>query len=131
MLYICKRFKFDAAHRLPHYNGPCKNLHGHTYFLDVKVSGPKQVEGPCKGMIMDFSILKTVIQENVISLYDHNDLNNFFSNPTAELMVEQIWYDIVGQLEFKGVVLEELRLWETPDSYAEMKRDLPGVVGPL
>jgi len=32
---ISRRFHFAAAHRLPFHNGLCKNLHGHTYFLEV------------------------------------------------------------------------------------------------
>ena len=36
---IGKLFKFEAAHRLPNHPGKCKNLHGHSYKLEVVVNG--------------------------------------------------------------------------------------------
>ena len=76
-------------------------------------------------MIIDFSLLKEIVQDYVINLYDHSDLNEFFVNPTAELMVHDIWYNLQNAFKLCSieVELEEIRLWETPDSYAEMRRD--------
>ena len=36
---VSKEFTFDAAHHLFHYEGKCKSLHGHTYHLQIAVSG--------------------------------------------------------------------------------------------
>ncbi|MCI0411024.1 MAG: 6-carboxytetrahydropterin synthase, partial [Acidobacteria bacterium] len=29
-MILSKRFRFEAAHRLPRYEGPCYHLHGHS-----------------------------------------------------------------------------------------------------
>ena len=56
--------------------------------------------------------------KEVIEKYDHADLNNYFENPTAELMVKRIAVDIIAGLP-KGVHLVSVKLWETQDSYSE------------
>src|SRR3989304_3773612 len=45
MLSVTKRFKFDAAHHLPYYEGKCFRRHGHRFFLDVSVTGNIIKEG--------------------------------------------------------------------------------------
>ncbi len=115
VISVVKRFVFDAAHRIPKHPGKCKNLHGHTYFLDVGVSGDVDEAG----MIFDFGDLKSVISP-LIEKFDHAYLNDIYNNPTAEVMVG----DIVMSLEYKlksqyGLKLCLVRLWETPTSYAE------------
>jgi len=119
-LSITKIFTFDAAHRLPNHKGLCKNLHGHTYKLEVTVSGVVKQSGPAKGMIMDFTVLKMIIQQKVLDLYDHRDLNICFENPTAEIMVESIAHSLLGIEDF---TLEKVRLWETSSSYAEWRAE--------
>lgn len=37
MISITKKIEFEAAHRLSNYQGPCKEIHGHTYKLEVSV----------------------------------------------------------------------------------------------
>ena len=124
MLTVTKIFTFDASHNLPYYKGPCHNLHGHTYKLEVTVSGDIQedkTKSDC-GMIIDFSELKRIVNDTVISKYDHNYLNNFFENPTAEIMVRQIAKDIENNLP-KSVILCSVKLWEKIDgSYAEYNK---------
>ena len=36
---ISKVFTFDSAHHLNDYQGKCKNIHGHTYKLEVTLKG--------------------------------------------------------------------------------------------
>ena len=95
-------------------------MHGHSYKLDVTVGGRiiTDKSSPKQGMIIDFKDLKRIVNKEVIEKYDHSDLNDYFENPTAELMVKRIAVDIIAGLP-KGVHLVSVKLWETQDSYAE------------
>ena len=86
-MLVTKEFKFDAAHYLTRYHGACERLHGHTYKLQVTVEGEVQENG----LVIDFLILKNIVQRQVISKLDHQNLNDFFENPTSELIVKWIW----------------------------------------
>ena len=107
---ITKIFTFDSAHKLPWHKGKCKNLHGHTYKLEVTVEGPLNEDG----IVVDFGEVKKVVKKEILDKYDHKYLNDFFDNPTAEIMAKD-FYDVL-KLDLKIV---RLRLWETPNSYAE------------
>ncbi len=109
-MFVSKEFTFDAAHFLTKYQGKCERLHGHTYRLRVTVEGPVGDDG----MVMDFVELKKLVREKVIDRYDHQNLNDFFENPSAELVTMKIWEDLVGELPVK---LSEITLWETADSF--------------
>ena len=115
-MFLSKEFTFDSAHFLTKYHGKCENLHGHTYKLRVTVEGPVGEEG----MVMDFAELKRVVKENVIERYDHQNLNDFFENPSAELVVMKIWEDLAPKLPVK---LYELTLWETAESFVTYRGD--------
>ena len=118
-MIVCKIFTFEAAHNLPNYDGPCCNQHGHSYKLEVSVSGPIQDTGSEKGMIVDFSKLKAYIQKNIIDVYDHTNLNESFDdNPTAEKLLYKI-VDTIGAMNGLITKLERVRLWETATSYAQ------------
>lgn len=125
MLSVTKIFMFEASHQLPYYDGDCHNLHGHSYKLEVTVRGniKSDTSNPKCGMIVDFKELKEVVNEVVIKKYDHSFLNNYFENPTAEIMVKDIAEDIINALLDKDVYLsvESCRLWETTTSYAEYR----------
>jgi len=119
---IEKSFKFHAAHRLPNHDGKCRALHGHTYRLDIKISGSaKYGERPDAGMIMDFGELKKLVMEVILDKFDHKYLNDFYENPTAEIMVADFYRTLVHTLP-TSVILERVRLWETQTSYAEAAR---------
>jgi 6-pyruvoyltetrahydropterin/6-carboxytetrahydropterin synthase len=109
-MLVSKEFTFDSAHFLTKYHGKCENLHGHTYRLRVTVSGPVGEEG----MVVDFKELKALVKERVIDKYDHQNLNDFFENPTAELIAMKIWEDLKDLSMGK---LLEVVLWETADSF--------------
>ena len=57
---VTKVFTFDMAHALYGYDGPCKNIHGHTYILSVTLKGKVINENnhPKNGMVIDFSDFK-------------------------------------------------------------------------
>jgi 6-pyruvoyltetrahydropterin/6-carboxytetrahydropterin synthase len=101
-------FTFEAAHRLAWHPGKCRNLHGHSYRLEVTVAGP--LDG--NGVVVDFDLLKAIVDREVIGQWDHRDLNEILDNPTAELLAHRAW----ELLTAAGVDLAELRLWETADS---------------
>ena len=102
-------FQFNAAHRLPHYEGPCIHTHGHNYKLLVFVEGPTD---PKTGLSIDFVEVKELVHEHILRDIDHNDLNLVLDNPTAENVVLWMW----GRLSPNLRGLKELQLYETPDS---------------
>lgn len=118
MLTVTKHFGFEACHHLPHYEGACHNLHGHSYKLDVTVGGSIIKDGPKQGMIIDFKDLKKIVKDYVVDKLDHEDLNNHYANPTAEIMVVDIATTIMQKLP-DNAYLVSVKLWETADSYAE------------
>lgn len=124
MLTVTKIFKFEACHNLPYYDGACRNLHGHSYKLEVTVGGKieSDTSNPKCGMIVDFKDLKKIVNEVAVDKYDHSKLNDFFPNPTAEIMVKQIAVDIISKLP-ENVCLVSCKLWETDTSYAEFSVD--------
>jgi len=108
---ISKEFSFAGAHRLPNYDGACSNLHGHEWKFIVSV---RKKINPNTGMIIDFKDLKRIVTENVVDLLDHNYLNDFFPNPTAENIVLWMWERLMIDGRLKG--LESIQLWESPTS---------------
>lgn len=60
---ITKRFYFEAAHRLQKHLGACRNLHGHSYKLEVTVVAlDLNEDGPAKDMLMDFGQLSKIVK---------------------------------------------------------------------
>jgi len=118
-LSVTKIFTFDAAHKLPMYDGDCANLHGHQWTLEIEVSGPVISES---GMIVDFKRLNKCVKDVIIDKMDHKYLNDVYENPTAENMtlgiVAELKPIIVAALK---VMLVRVRLYETPTSYCEWK----------
>ena len=121
-VYVTKRFTFEAAHYLPNYNGACSDLHGHSYKLEVTVSGePNKSKTSDKyGMVIDFKELKMLVYDNALIMLDHRDLNKVYKYPTAEFMVIDLYKRISEALP-NHLNLESVKLWETEDSYAEYR----------
>jgi 6-pyruvoyltetrahydropterin/6-carboxytetrahydropterin synthase len=132
MRIATKLFEFEAAHLLPKYNGTCKNLHGHTYKLEVSVKQlSDELDGQC--MIIDFADLKNIVMKAVIAKLDHKYINDIFTKigiirqPTAEVMVSWIVKQIQRELPL-GINLYRVKLWETSNSYIEWRpHDLTGI----
>ena len=122
MLTVTKRFEFAYAHSLPEYSGKCKQLHGHNAILEVEVSGPPIGSSKVYDtMIVDFGDLKTIVNREVLDVLDHRMLNEIpgLEVPTAESMALWIWTKLEAVF---GVGLERVRVHETFNSYAEIKR---------
>jgi 6-pyruvoyltetrahydropterin/6-carboxytetrahydropterin synthase len=118
MMIVTKKFSFNSAHFLPSYVGKCKQLHGHTYMLEVSIQGEVN---PDTGMVMDFHDITYVVNNKVVEVLDHRCLNDVISNPTAENVL--LWIRDKLSLSFKGYYLR-LRLWENPDSYVTLYYEL-------
>lgn len=125
---VSKEFTFDAAHHLHAYEGKCKNLHGHTYKVVFGVSGyPGDT-----GLVLDFADLKSIWKERIEIYLDHQYLNETLPpmNTTAENMVVWMFEQMDTALsspEYRERVqdgrTEFVRLYETPTSYAEARRE--------
>ena len=140
VIRLTKEFSFEAAHALEGYDGPCREIHGHSYRLFVTVKGRPATDAanPKQGMVIDFGLLKRIVTEEIIARFDHalvlrstldsslrQLLSERFDNlvtvdyqPTCENMLA----DFAGRIRRRlpeGVELHALRLHETATSYAE------------
>lgn len=145
---ISKTFDFHMAHRLPNHNGRCRRLHGHTYRVDIMVSGNMvEEEGASnQGMVVDFSVIKdvwapfdrrldhsTLLWEKDPLLDDLRSANGGHGvnledlgievtpqPPTAEYIAEIVFRNFwrALHLEHPQIILDAVRVWETPTSWA-------------
>ncbi len=128
------------SHALLNYDGLCRNIHGHSYKLQITVAGePLQDDGsPKDGMVIDFSILKKIIQQQIVSQLDHSlminekapigklsELGQMYERlqivpfqPTSENMVVYIARQVKPLLP-EHIELFSVRLYETANSFAE------------
>lgn len=114
---ITKILSFDAAHRLPHHPGKCRDLHGHTYRLEVTVAGTPQEHGPGAGMVLDFADLEQAVRRIVVDRLDHSYLNDVLDVvPTAEAIAGWAF----AELAAAGLDVMKVRLWESAGSFAEV-----------
>ena len=134
MLTVTKSIKFDAAHVLTNHQGLCKNLHGHTYRVEVSVT---QLPGDTSDMVIDFKDLKHVCEEVISSRFDHAFIYDSTSSGESEIAAvvekngmrtvaipfrstaENLSRHFFGQLRPRIPGLRSVRVWETPDSCAE------------
>ncbi len=93
-------------------------MHGHSYRLEVAVTGPLKTRGPARGMVEDFDRIERAVNERVVDLLDHQYLNDFIDNPTVENIVLWIW----KHLETAVPRLDEVVLWETATACAVLRR---------
>ena len=114
-LWIFKRARFDAAHHLPTYVGLCRNVHGHTYTVEV---GVLVNIDPVTGMGIDFRELSKVLEHEILGKFDHSDLNRFFENPTAEVLCSH-FHKVVKEHMKEEAASVCVRVYETPDSWVE------------
>lgn len=111
-MLLKKEFTFDAAHSLDRYKGKCEALHGHTYRLAVTLKGTPDEED----MVLDFTELKGIVKDSVLSVLDHSYLNNTIEQPTAENIALWIWRKIESPVKRPNCELHQIQLWETATS---------------
>lgn len=137
---LTKRFRFEMAHMLFEYDGLCRNIHGHSYRLEVTLAGEPRNEArhPKDGMVMDFGELKNIVKSNIVNRFDHALMINQLIpesqkqilrqtseriievdfQPTSENILVYI-AEILQQQLPETVSLFSIRLYETASSYAE------------
>lgn len=126
---VSRRAHFNAAHRLYRKDwsfeknervfGKCNNpnFHGHNYELITSVTGEIDQE---TGYVMDIKDLKDLIEEEVVTAFDHKNLNKDCPefkdlNPTAENIVVVIWNKLRKRI--KTELDLEVVLYETPRNF--------------
>jgi len=146
-MQITRRLEFDAGHRIPDHKSQCRHLHGHRYALEITLSGDIiRVDGDAaNGMVMDFSEVKALADQHLVSLWDHaflvyagdSALVQFLGTmpehktvvlaciPTAENLAEHAFaiLDAVYRDSYGNHLrLERVRLYETPNCWADALR---------
>jgi 6-pyruvoyltetrahydropterin/6-carboxytetrahydropterin synthase len=109
---VIKTFRFEAAHRLPNVPAghKCRNLHGHSYRVDVHVAGPV---GERTGWVIDFGDIKRTV-EPILAELDHRCLNELpgLENPTSERIAKHLYDKIAPMLPG----LSAVTVWESDTS---------------
>lgn len=140
VIRVTREFTFEMAHVLRNYDGPCRNVHGHSYRLFVTLSGipVKDKNNPKNGMVIDFTDLKNIVLREIVDIFDHavvvsadfdrdktEMMSKTFGNtvivdyqPTCENLVADFAGRIIKHLP-SGTKLHNLKLYETAKSYAE------------
>ncbi len=136
MITVTKTIRFDAAHILTNHQGLCKNLHGHTYRVDVSVT---QGSGDTRDMVIDFKDLKRIASEVVCERFDHAFIYNTESAGEREIAAvvekngmrtvaipfrstaENLARMFFGELKARIPGLSAVKVWETADSCAEYR----------
>lgn len=129
MFQITREIRFCYGHRLLHYDGKCKHLHGHNGRAVITLQADKL---DALGMVVDFSTLKRVVGGWIDANLDHRMILNKADpalpdlqkqgepvflidvNPTAENIAKLIF----DYAQAQGFPVVEVRLWETDDSFA-------------
>ena len=102
---------FSAAHHLPGYDGPCHDLHGHTWKAVFVIEGKIQQDG----MVCDFKKVKKLL-DNLLP--DHQLLNEILPNPTAENLAQFYFKKIGAELKKQQLTLKTLEIWESDNAAA-------------
>ncbi len=137
---VTKSFTFEMAHALWNYDGPCRNIHGHSYQLYVTIIGETSSDqnSPKLGMVMDFSDLKAIVKKEVVDRFDHSVVISSRASQPEIKRVEQMFdkfYIVDYQPTCENLVLDmamrirkalppkvslhSLKLIETASSWAE------------
>jgi 6-pyruvoyltetrahydropterin/6-carboxytetrahydropterin synthase len=140
IIRVTKEFSFEMAHVLWNYDGPCRNVHGHSYRLFVTLYGKpaEEPDNPKNGMVIDFSDLKKIVKREIVDVFDHSvvvsrqfdkEKTDMFSalfgntvlvdyQPTCENLVSD-FADRITRLLPGEIKLHSLKLYETATSFAE------------
>jgi 6-pyruvoyltetrahydropterin/6-carboxytetrahydropterin synthase len=129
MFRVTRQIDFCYGHRLLHYDGKCKHLHGHNGRAVIAIEAERL---DARGMVMDFSEIKSVVSGWIDAELDHRMLLHrqdplvdllrqageplflMDENPTAENIARLI-FEFAQSKQFPIV---ECRLWETPNCFA-------------
>ncbi|MFY9271277.1 MAG: 6-carboxytetrahydropterin synthase [Candidatus Manganitrophaceae bacterium] len=133
MYTVSREIHFCYGHRLLNYSGKCRHLHGHNGKVEIELYSESLNE---LGMVRDFEEIKQVVQVWIDDHLDHNMIlcrrdplipaldalkERYYlidENPTAEAISKLIYDYAVSQ----HLPVLEVRLWETPKSYASYRK---------
>ena len=122
MFELEKAFFFEAGHVLKHHDGKCKNPHGHSYQLLIKVRSPTLISsGPKTNMVMDFFDISTIVKKMIEEYFDHKWVNDTLNtdSATSEFMCKWIFDHLDPQLNG----LYRVTLYETASSKASYTKE--------
>ena len=112
---LSRKFRFEASHCLSHLpeDHPCHNLHGHSYNLEIEVSGEVDEES---GFLVDYAEIKRAVGP-LLDQLDHKHLNDIegLEKPTTELIARWLWKRISASLP----QLSKISIQETPATRCE------------
>lgn len=105
---LARSFRFEAAHRLPEapQGHPCRELHGHSYEVEIRVEGPLDAE---RGWVIDYAEIDAAF-DPLRHRLDHSLLNEVsgLKNPTSEVLAAWIWDELQSRLPtISAVVVRE------------------------
>lgn len=149
---ITKEFTWDMAHMLAGHEGLCKNIHGHTYKMQVEVTrktgdlittpGNSQ-----EGMVIDFNHLKNIVKDKIIDPLNHafmywcqspDSLEHEIAEllrkhgrkiavvtykPTAEEMARNFLKILSREFDKHDIIIQSVKVWETPTSFATARQE--------
>lgn len=111
MFEVTVRDHIASAHQLHGYDGPCKDMHGHTWKVEVVVFGNNL---DTVGLLTDFKVLKAKLKE-VLAPLDHvvlNDLAAFKDlNPSTENIARHIYHTM--KINCAPLGLKQVQVWES------------------
>lgn len=130
---VTVRIHFCYGHRLMDYDGACAHPHGHNGLAEITLEADALDR---RGMVMDFGDVKRGMKAWIDRTMDHQMLvrvddplrtwleesgephQALEDNPTAETIARLIYDRAVEE----GYPVAEVRLWETPTSFATYRR---------
>jgi 6-pyruvoyltetrahydropterin/6-carboxytetrahydropterin synthase len=133
MIYITRRERFSAAHRLFRNDwddeknletfGACSNpnWHGHNYVLYVTIKGNINPE---TGFVVNLKDLSFILKEKIISKLDHKNINtetDFMNGKiiSTENITIGIWNELFREIKKIGAELHSVKIEETENNFAE------------
>jgi 6-pyruvoyltetrahydropterin/6-carboxytetrahydropterin synthase len=133
MIFITRRERFNAAHRLFRADfsdeknaevfGKCSNpnWHGHNYELFVTIKGEVNPE---TGFLINLKLLSKIIREKVTDQIDHKNINLevlFMQGKFAstEMLAMAIWDQLEASINTLGAALHCIKLYESENNYVE------------
>jgi 6-pyruvoyltetrahydropterin/6-carboxytetrahydropterin synthase len=139
--YLNRRYHFSASHRLhtDAYDadrnravfGKCNNPHGHGHNYTIQVTLSGQVD-PETGMVCNLADLDTFAQKNLLSRFDHTNLNTLGAFANRVSTTENLSIEIYRIFQdFPAAHLERVHIEETTNNsfdYAGLAQPRPGTI---
>jgi len=129
------------GHRVPNHKNKCRHPHGHRYRLELTLKGELRRDpgSSDEGMVLDFGDIKEIMTQcihdkldHAFMIYEHDQLFAPFASqhqeelsfirvpfiPTAENIIQWCYRELRHNIP-DGVLISRLRLYETPNSWAD------------